>query len=88
MLLLQYVGNSSDEQKELLRQKEKSKIPIPFCCIRFRPSKPCQFSVPFIVTPLDFLTRFVVLDFLHALKWSVLQCELRRSFSFDDLETD
>ncbi|GAA5981431.1 hypothetical protein JCM5350_004063 [Sporobolomyces pararoseus] len=40
MLLLQYVGDSSDEQKELLKQKEKSKIPIPFCCIRFRPSKP------------------------------------------------
>ncbi|GAA5884830.1 hypothetical protein JCM16303_007291 [Sporobolomyces ruberrimus] len=40
MLLLQYVGDSSSEQKELLRQKEKSKIPIPFCCIRFRPSKP------------------------------------------------
>ncbi|GAA6010174.1 hypothetical protein JCM11491_005376 [Sporobolomyces phaffii] len=40
MLLLQYVGDSSMEQKALLRQKEKSKIPIPFCCIRFRPSKP------------------------------------------------
>lgn len=44
MLLLQYVGDSSDEQKELLKQKEKSKIPIPFCCIRFRPSKPCTSS--------------------------------------------
>ncbi|GAA5936016.1 OSTA/TMEM184 family protein [Sporobolomyces koalae] len=40
ILLLQYVGESSSEQKELLKQKEKSKIPIPFCCIRFRPSKP------------------------------------------------
>ncbi|GAA5948722.1 hypothetical protein JCM21900_005273 [Sporobolomyces salmonicolor] len=40
MLLLQYIGDSSDEQKALLMQKEKRKIPIPFCCIRFRPSKP------------------------------------------------
>ncbi|GAA5866113.1 hypothetical protein JCM1840_005074 [Sporobolomyces johnsonii] len=40
MLLLQYIGDSSDEQKAILRQKEKRKIPIPFCCIRYRPSKP------------------------------------------------
>ncbi|BGP30803.1 hypothetical protein JCM10296v2_002560 [Rhodotorula toruloides] len=40
MLLLQYIGQSTDEQKAILRDKEKRKIPIPFCCIRFRPSKP------------------------------------------------
>ncbi|GAA5857727.1 hypothetical protein JCM5353_003327 [Sporobolomyces roseus] len=40
MLLLQFIGDSSQEQKEILKNKEKRKIPIPFCCIRFRPSKP------------------------------------------------
>ncbi|CEQ42783.1 SPOSA6832_04644 [Sporobolomyces salmonicolor] len=48
MLLLQYIGDSSDEQKALLRQKEKRKIPIPFCCIRFRPSKPYSLIRPLI----------------------------------------
>jgi hypothetical protein len=55
MLLLQFIGESDAEQRKVLLAKEKRKIPIPFCCIRFRPSKPY---------------------FLHALKWSVLQCEL------------
>ncbi|GAA6058754.1 hypothetical protein JCM10212_001870 [Sporobolomyces blumeae] len=40
MLLLNYIGESSDEQKEILKEKEKRKIPFPFCCVRFRPSKP------------------------------------------------
>ncbi|KAI5474436.1 hypothetical protein MNV49_003269 [Pseudohyphozyma bogoriensis] len=40
MLLLQYIGDSNDAQKRVLMDKEKRKIPIPFCCIRFRPSKP------------------------------------------------
>ncbi|GJN87385.1 hypothetical protein Rhopal_000334-T1 [Rhodotorula paludigena] len=40
MLLLQYVGESSDAQKAVLKDKEKRKIPFPFWCIRFRPSKP------------------------------------------------
>ncbi|GAA5967214.1 hypothetical protein JCM11641_000479 [Rhodosporidiobolus odoratus] len=40
ILLLQYVGESTDDQKVILKDKEKSKIPIPFCCIRYRPSKP------------------------------------------------
>lgn len=54
MLLLQYIGDSNDAQRSVMKSKDKRKIPIPFCCIRFRPSKPY---------------------FLHALKWSVLQCE-------------
>ncbi|GAA6052410.1 hypothetical protein JCM3770_000228 [Rhodotorula araucariae] len=40
MLLLQYIGNSTNEQRAVLRDKEKRTIPFPFCCIRFRPSKP------------------------------------------------
>ncbi|GAA6037905.1 hypothetical protein JCM8097_009483 [Rhodosporidiobolus ruineniae] len=40
MLLLQYVGESTDKQKAVLREKEKQKIPFPFWCIRYRPSKP------------------------------------------------
>ncbi|GAA5884504.1 hypothetical protein JCM6882_005280 [Rhodosporidiobolus microsporus] len=40
MLLLQYIGESTDAQKAVLRDKEKQKIPFPFWCIRYRPSKP------------------------------------------------
>ncbi|KAL8287049.1 hypothetical protein RQP46_004055 [Phenoliferia psychrophenolica] len=40
MLLLQFIGESDAEQRKVLLAKEKRKIPIPFCCIRFRPSKP------------------------------------------------
>ncbi|GAA5835989.1 hypothetical protein JCM9279_002158 [Rhodotorula babjevae] len=40
MLLLQYIGESNEEQRRVLKDKEKRKIPFPFCCIRFRPSKP------------------------------------------------
>jgi hypothetical protein len=42
MLLLQYIGESTDAQKEVLRGKEKNKIPFPFWCVRYRPSKPCE----------------------------------------------
>ncbi|GAA5899275.1 hypothetical protein JCM8208_001605 [Rhodotorula glutinis] len=40
MLLLQYIGESNEAQLRVLKDKEKRKIPFPFCCIRFRPSKP------------------------------------------------
>lgn len=54
MLLLQYIGQSTEEQKAILRDKEKRKIPIPFCCIRFRPSKPCECgSVEGLATETD-----------------------------------
>ncbi|UZJ50989.1 hypothetical protein CBS101457_000309 [Exobasidium rhododendri] len=40
MLMLQYIGESVDEQKGVLMQKDKKKLPLPFCCVRYRPSKP------------------------------------------------
>lgn len=40
MLLIQFVGESTEEQKKVLAGKSKRKIPIPFCCWRYRPSKP------------------------------------------------
>ncbi|KZP10495.1 DUF300-domain-containing protein [Athelia psychrophila] len=40
MLLINYVGESTEERKAILAEKEKKKIPFPFCCWRFRPSKP------------------------------------------------
>jgi len=40
MLLIQFVGESTDEQRKVLASKSKRKIPIPFCCWRYRPSKP------------------------------------------------
>jgi len=40
MLLIQFVGESTEEQKKVLAEKSKRKIPIPFCCWRYRPSKP------------------------------------------------
>ncbi|KAK4058397.1 hypothetical protein OIO90_000555 [Microbotryomycetes sp. JL221] len=39
-LLLHYIGESSHAQRQVLLQKEKRAIPGPFCCIRFRASKP------------------------------------------------
>lgn len=46
MLLLQYIGESNEEQRRVLKDKEKRNIPFPFCCIRFRPSKPCAYASP------------------------------------------
>ncbi|KAM0754398.1 DUF300-domain-containing protein [Meredithblackwellia eburnea MCA 4105] len=40
MLLLQFIGDSNEEQRRVLLEKDKRKIPFPFCCIKFRPSKP------------------------------------------------
>lgn len=55
MLLLQYIGESTDAQKEVLRGKEKKKIPFPFWCVRYRPSKPCTFFTP-LFAPIATLT--------------------------------
>lgn len=38
--ILTYLSNSPVEQREVLAQKEKRKLVFPFCCWRFRPSKP------------------------------------------------
>ena len=40
LLLLQFIGESNTEQRAILMEKEKHKIPFPFCFIRYRPSKP------------------------------------------------
>jgi len=40
MLLIQFVGESTEEQKKVIASKKKLKMPIPFCCWRYRPSKP------------------------------------------------
>ncbi|KAI7933703.1 hypothetical protein MJO28_006758 [Puccinia striiformis f. sp. tritici] len=40
ILCLLYVGRSPLEQKEVMKQKEKSSLVFPFCCFRYRPSKP------------------------------------------------
>ncbi|PLW35711.1 hypothetical protein PCASD_13131 [Puccinia coronata f. sp. avenae] len=40
ILCLLYVGRSPLEQQEVMRQKEKSPLVFPFCCFRYRPSKP------------------------------------------------
>jgi hypothetical protein len=40
MLLIQFVGSSTKEQKDILASKKKIKMPIPFCCWRYRPGKP------------------------------------------------
>jgi len=80
MLLLQYIGESNEEQRRVLKDKEKRKIPFPFCCVRFRPSKPCASASspsPFRARPRpQALTLYPALlaDFIHGLKWSVLQC--------------
>jgi len=40
ILCLLYVGRSPLEQQEIMKQKEKSPLVFPFCCFRYRPSKP------------------------------------------------
>ncbi|KNZ44918.1 hypothetical protein VP01_869g9 [Puccinia sorghi] len=40
ILCLLYVGRSPLEQHEVMRQKEKTPLVFPFCCFRYRPSKP------------------------------------------------
>ncbi|KAI8448707.1 organic solute transporter Ostalpha-domain-containing protein [Phakopsora pachyrhizi] len=40
ILCLLYVGRSPLEQQKVMAQKEKSKLSFPFCCFRYRPSKP------------------------------------------------
>ncbi|KAK0544752.1 hypothetical protein OC846_005938 [Tilletia horrida] len=39
MLLLQYIGHQIEDQKAVFGSKDKTKLPIPFCCWRYRPSK-------------------------------------------------
>ncbi|KAH8921828.1 DUF300-domain-containing protein [Atractiella rhizophila] len=40
VLILLYVGQSPIEQREAMMKKEKQSLPLPFCCWRYRPSKP------------------------------------------------
>lgn len=40
MLLLQYIGDDVEEQHDVFEKKDKLKLPLPFCCWRYRPSKP------------------------------------------------
>ncbi|EFP89564.1 uncharacterized protein PGTG_15713 [Puccinia graminis f. sp. tritici CRL 75-36-700-3] len=40
ILCLLYVGRSPLEQQEVMKQKEKTPLVFPFCCFRYRPSKP------------------------------------------------
>ncbi|CAG8674144.1 organic solute transporter Ostalpha-domain-containing protein [Gigaspora rosea] len=38
-LLTQFVGESHEEQKKMLRTREKQSLPFPFCCFRYNPAK-------------------------------------------------
>ncbi|KZO97434.1 DUF300-domain-containing protein, partial [Calocera viscosa TUFC12733] len=42
LLLIQFVADKSAnlDAKEVLQRKEKQKLPLPFCCVRYRPTKP------------------------------------------------
>ncbi|CAG8648539.1 10800_t:CDS:2, partial [Racocetra fulgida] len=37
-LLIQFVGESPEEQKKKLRGREKAKLPVPCCCITYSPT--------------------------------------------------
>ncbi|KAG0140602.1 hypothetical protein CROQUDRAFT_664978 [Cronartium quercuum f. sp. fusiforme G11] len=39
-LLVQYIGHSTPEQRKILSGQPKRSVPFPFCCWRYRPSKP------------------------------------------------
>lgn len=39
MLMLQYIGESVAHQIQVFVKKDKKKLPLPFCCWRYRPSK-------------------------------------------------
>ncbi|CAG8514956.1 6327_t:CDS:2 [Gigaspora margarita] len=38
-LLTQFVGESHEDQKKMLRTREKQKLPFPCCCFRYNPAK-------------------------------------------------
>ncbi|EJT98287.1 DUF300-domain-containing protein [Dacryopinax primogenitus] len=42
LLLIQFVADKTPtlDAKEALQKKSKQKLPLPFCCIRYRPTKP------------------------------------------------
>ncbi|CAO1634055.1 unnamed protein product [Sympodiomycopsis kandeliae] len=39
ILMLTYIGDDSTTQMKLFASKDKRKLPMPFCCFRYRPSK-------------------------------------------------
>ncbi|MBW0524977.1 hypothetical protein O181_064692 [Austropuccinia psidii MF-1] len=39
-LLVQYIGNTPATQRSILAKAPKRSVPFPFCCWRYRPSKP------------------------------------------------
>ncbi|KAE8270922.1 hypothetical protein A4X09_0g1424 [Tilletia walkeri] len=39
ILLLQYIGDAVEDLQAVFGQKDKTKMPFPFCCWRYRPSK-------------------------------------------------
>ncbi|PWN19446.1 DUF300-domain-containing protein, partial [Microstroma glucosiphilum] len=39
ILILNYIGEDEGQQRNVLAKKDKKKLPLPFCCFRYRPSK-------------------------------------------------
>ncbi|GAA5868622.1 hypothetical protein JCM8547_003758 [Rhodosporidiobolus lusitaniae] len=88
MLLLQYVGESTDAQKEVLREKEKQKIPFPFWCIRYRPSKPYFLhSLKWAVLQYSFLRPLISIAEIICQAYGVL-CPTQYSIYFAEVYLD
>lgn len=39
ILMLNYIGEDEESQIKIFAEKDKKKLPLPFCCFRYRPSK-------------------------------------------------
>ncbi|KDN49606.1 DUF300-domain-containing protein, partial [Tilletiaria anomala UBC 951] len=73
MLLLQYIGESVVAQVQVFAKKDKKKLPMPLCCLRYRPSKAyflffLKWSVVqyVIIRPVLSITG-IVLEYYHLL---------------------
>ncbi|KAL8277027.1 hypothetical protein RQP46_010561 [Phenoliferia psychrophenolica] len=85
VLMLMYVSSSPAEQREVMSTKEKRKLVFPFCCWRYRPSKPY-----FIFAVKWSVMQFVILKPLISIASIVTEvlgvyCATSSSFAFANI---
>ena len=87
MLLIQFVGESTAERKKILKDKSKRNMVFPFCCLRYRPSKPYfMHTLKVSLAICVFNGRCMKLIFLQ---WAVLQyCLFRPLISLAGVITE
>ncbi|CEH15841.1 Predicted seven transmembrane receptor-rhodopsin family [Ceraceosorus bombacis] len=82
ILMLQYIGDSVEDQRAVFMGKDKKPLPFPFCCWRFRPAKPyflvvIKFSVvQYVVISPALTIAGIVLEYYELL------CESSLSYKY------